>query len=493
MRTRRWTTAPELRGRAAALCVVLLGLLQPGCSDPRRIDPDPPATREDDVEPPEPPLSRLDVPITIPVATLVGLLEEAVPTRFGTLERFHEVEGRSASIAYDLERASFRASLGGNLARVETTLRYRVRVSYDLPLLPDVGGSCGTSDDPRPRLRVAIESPISVDSEWRLDTEVRVTDVRALSDDEVDRCQVTFLGLDITNAIAEGARTELEHHLTAIDDLAAGVDIRSEFESWWATLGDPIRLDDELWLSMQPERVTKGTIRGAGDSVHVSLSLGARPRIVFGARPVAPADPLPPLDSGPVTPGLDLLVDARAEYGTAGRFLQERLGGSEYEISGRRIRLDSLRVYGIGSNRLAMELEVSGDVRGRLFLTGEPAIDVATGMVSVPDLELDVATRNVVLATVSWLADQGFRDVLRERATWPSEPAVRWLEAWLSRGLNRRLSEDLRVAGSVDSLSIVGVHAGRDALLVRISARGSARLFVEDQPPGHGGAPARRP
>lgn len=140
-----------------------------------------------------------------------------------------------------------------------------------------------------------------------------------------------------------------------------------------------------------------------------------------------------------------------------------------------------------------MELEVSGDVRGRLYLTGEPAIDITTGMISVPDLELDVATRSVVLATVSWLADRGFRDILRERATWPSEPAVRWLEAWLSRGLNRRLSEDLRVAGSVDSLSIVGVHAQRDALLVRISARGSARLFVEDRRPGREGRPPGGP
>lgn len=477
---RRRTAKGGLRAPGRAPLVALLVLPLVGCSDGGRIDPAPPVARLDDVAPPEPPLSRLDVPVTIPLATLVNLLEEAVPRRFGTLERFHELEGRSASIAYDLERTPFRASLAGNLARLETTIGYRVRVSYDVPLLPDVGGSCGTSIGPRPRLSVAIESPISLGAEWALDTEVRVTDVRPRSDDATDECRVTFLGLDISDAIADGAREELERHLAAIDALAAGIDLRSEFESWWSTLRTPIRLDEELWLTMHPEEVTRGSIRGVGDSVHVSLSLGARPRIVFGARPEIPADPLPPLDSGVVTPRLDLLVDARAEYGTAGRFLQERLGGTEYQISSRRVRLDSLRVYGIGRNRLAMELHVSGDVRGRLFLTGEPAIDVATGMISVPDLELDVATRSVILQTVSWLADRGFRDALRERATWPADPAVRWLEGWLMEGLNRRLSDDLRVAGSVDSLSIIGVHALREALLVRISARGSARLFVED-------------
>lgn len=468
------------RGPGPPVFVVLLvASSQIGCSTPERIDPDPPAARRDDVAPPAPPLSRLDVPVAIPLETLVDLLETAVPTRFGTLETFHEVENRRASIAFDLERTPFRASLAGDLARLETTIRYRVRVSYDLPLLPDAGGSCGTSEGRPPSLNVAIESPVSLDRDWSLATNVRVTDVRPASDDDADRCEVTFLGLDITDAIVEGARKELERHLTTIDALAAHIDTRSRFESWWSTLGTPIRLDDELWLAIGPEEVRRGAIQGSGDSVQVALSLGARPHIVFGAEPVETALPLPPLDSGSVEPRLDLLVDARAEYETARRFLQERLGGTELQIRGRQIRLDSLRVYGIGDNRLAMELRVSGDVRGRLFLIGSPAIDPTSGMISVPDLELDVATRNVVLATVSWLADRGLLDVLRERATWPSDPAVDWLEGWLTKGLNRRLSDDLRVTGSVNSLRIVGVHALRDALLVRVAARGSARLFVE--------------
>ena len=48
----------------------------------------------------------------------------------------------------------------------------------------------------------------------------------------------------------------------------------------------------------------------------------------------------------------------------------------------------------------------------------------------------------------------------------------------LEKGLNRDLSGDLRVEGTVGAVRILGVRAMRDALLVRVSARGGAKLFV---------------
>lgn len=464
----------------APIVVTAWTALLPACSEPERVDPSPPQVLGDEVEPAAPPLSRLDVPVGIPLRTLLELLESAVPTRFGTLETFHQVEeGGRASVAFDLEREPFRGEMLGELARLRTTIRYSVRVSYDLPLLPDPGGDCGLDDTPRPRLDVALESPIAIGPDWSLSTQVAIQEIRPASTDAEDRCEVTLLGLDITDDLVEGARAELEEHLQKIDDLAAGVGLRARVASWWSTLREPIQLEDDLWLSMHPEVVSQGEIRGVGDSVYITLSLGARPRIVFGERPDPGPHTLPTLGSEPVSPGLQLLVDGRAEYGTASTFLQERVGGTEVEVRGRRVVVDSIRVFGLGGGQVALELEVSGDARGRLFLTGQPEVDRQTGIISVPDLRLDVATRDVVLSTVAWLADQGFRDFLREQATWPSDPVVAWMREWLEEGLNRSLSDDLRVSGSVDSLTIVGVQALRDDLLVRISAHGDASLFVE--------------
>jgi hypothetical protein len=467
------------RVRAAAL-LALVGVVIVFAS--RRgvavLEPAPPEARSD-ILPSEAAPSTISVPLALPLSVLVELLEDAVPKAHGTSDSLVAVPDRGrTSVAIALERGPFSVSMVDDVARIATTLRYRLRLSYDLPALPDPRGSCGFDGDDRPGLAVTIRSPVSLASDWTLRTKAEVVDVRPATETAADRCEVSVVGLDVTDRVVEGARGFLVDYLDDIDRRATRVDTRSRFEGWWQALQEPIELGDSLWLVMGPETITRGRVVGTGDSLRVPLTLSARPRVLLGPRPSLPLVSLPPLDSGAVEPRLDLLVDGRADYGAGSRFLTDHLAGTELALRGSTLRLGSLRVYGVGGGRLALAVGVSGDVRGTLYLTGTPTIDATGSRVSVPDLDFDVSTEEAVFGIVPALVALSLRDFLRERATWPVDPAVRFLADWLGRGLNRDLSADLRVTGTVDTVGIVGVYPLREVLLVRMSASGSASLVV---------------
>jgi hypothetical protein len=444
------------------------------------LDPGRPALAPDVLPGGTAPASVLAAPLRLPLGLLVEMLEAAVPTTHGDLSRRHEIEenGRT-DIAFHLQRGPFRATLDEDVATVHTTIRYALRAFYDPPVLPEISGSCGTEDDARrPRLDVAIAAPVAVDRAWTLRTDARVARIAPASDGPRDACRVTFLNLDVTERVLEAARAFLGEHVDEIDSLAAEVDIRSHFQRWWGTLQEPIHLTDSLWLTMRPEAVQRGRVRGLGDSLDIGLALQARPVVSYGGRPPPLLRPLPPLDTGHVREGLDLRVEARVEYDAASGLLSGQLGGRLFDHDGRRFQLDSVRVFGIGAGRLAVEVHLSGDVSARLFLVGTPTIDTITGQISVPDLDFDVATRDVVLAAVSWLRADELRDLLRERASWPAAPAVEWVTQWIVTGLNRDLSDHLRVEGEVDAVRILSAYALKEVLLVQVGVGGSARLFV---------------
>jgi hypothetical protein len=429
--------------------------------------------------PPDPPLSTINVPLDIPIGVLADLIERAVPRSYGTLDSMLTIprDGR-ASVMAALERGPFRVTLDGQDARIETTIGYALRVLYRMPALPDVSGSCGSGASPRPRLRVAIGSPISIDRNWSLSTRARIDEVRPLSSEPRDRCEVTLFGVDVTDDVAAATRDFIEAHLDRVDSSAARIDTRGRFQGWWGKLREPIQLDDSLWLAIGPEAIRRGPLRGTGDTVEVELALSARPRIVYGPRPDGRLAPLPPLDTGTVVPRLDLLVDARADYSAISDFLNERLRGTDVELGDRVLRIESVGIRGIGGGRLALELRLSGDLTGRLYLTGTPTIDRETAQISIPDLEFDDSTRRELFPFLPELIARPLRDLLRSRAVWPAEPAVQWLTQWLAIGLNRYLSDDLGVTGIVDDMSIVSAYALREALLVRVSARGRASMFL---------------
>lgn len=466
--------------RAAHVAVTSMGALAlTVCGGPRSVDPEPPLLFPDSVVPPSVPLSTISVPLEIPIGVLTELLEDVVPRTLGTVDSMHAVEreGRTRA-AIALERGPFAVRLDGDVARIETTLGYALRVAYDVPAFPDVGGSCGMGDAPRPRLRVAITSPVSIDRDWILRTSAHVQQVRPASVEPRDRCEVTLFGLDVTEDVAAAAQAFLAEHLNAVDRSAAQVDTHSRFTEWWGRIREPIQLEDSLWLAIGPEAIRRGPIHGSGDTVEVDLALAARPRIVYGPRPRGRLAPLPPLDTGSVEPRLDLLVDARAAYPAISDFLGDHLAGTVVELGNRRIRIRSLGLYGIGAGRLALELDLDGDIVGRLYLTGTPVIDPQSGSISIPNLEFDDATRDALFPILPELTAVPLRDFLRTKAVWPSEPAVQWLTQWLAIGLNRYLSDDLGITGIVDDMRIVAAYARRDALYVRISARGRASVFL---------------
>jgi hypothetical protein len=476
---------PEVRARSIARALLLLVAGAIGLSILGRypgtvsIDAEPPAEMEDYFELTEAPPSTISIPLAVPLDVLVDLLDEGVPRVYGTADSLRALPRRGRTqVSVALERSPFRATLANGVAHVEATLAYGLRVSYSLPALPDVSSSCGLEGDTRPRLAIAIESPLSIDRDWSLRTRARLVDLRPASTVGRDRCEVTFLDLDVTGQVVEGARSFVGQHLRSIDARAARVDTRSRFERWWATLQRPIQLGDSLWLALGPEAIQRGPVGGTGDSVTVALALRAHPRIVLGPEPRSLSPRLPPLDSGDVEPHLDLVVDGRADHGLGSRFLSERLAGTELAVGSRTVRIESVHVYGIGGGRLTVEVRVSGGIRGRLFLTGRPSVDVETGRIAVPDLDFDVSTGRAMLDVVPYIATQPLRNFLREEASWPLDPALQWLAAWLRRGLNRDLSDELRVTGVVDSVAIVAVYPFRDALLVRMSAKGSASLVV---------------
>ncbi len=444
------------------------------------LDPAPPRQVSDSFyRPAEPPASTISIQLAVPTDILVRLLDDAVPRTFGTPDSLRALPDRGrASVGVALRRGSFRASLAGGTARIEATLRYGIHMSYDLPGLPDPTGSCGFGGGPEPRLSVAIESPMSIDRNWALVTRARLASLGPASSGPDDRCQITIFNIDVTDQVVDGARAFISDHLAGIDSRAAKIDTRSRFEQWWHTLQAPIELDDSLWLTMGPQSIRRGPVGGTGDSVSVALALRAHPRIVLGARPTRPFSPLPALDTGRVEPRLELLVDGRAEYGSGTQFLMDRLAGTRLDVGTRTLRIDSLRVYGIGGGRLTLEVHVSGDLSGRIFLTGRPVVDPTTERIAVPDLDFDVSSGQAMFGIVPRLAARPFRDFLRDQASWPVDPALQWLAKWLGQGLNRDIGDDLRVTGVVDSVRIVGVYAMKDALLVRMSARGSASLSV---------------
>ncbi|MDF1505831.1 DUF4403 family protein, partial [Roseisolibacter sp. H3M3-2] len=433
--------------------------------------------------------SELDVPVVYELAPAVAALEAAVPRTFGDMAERRSVPGRDRlQFAFAAERTPFDVRVRGATATVAATVSYRARGWYAARFAPDVSGSCGLGDA-SPRLRIVLATTVRLDETWRLRPRTRLVSLAPVTDSTRDRCRVTAARFDVTDRVLSAVRGKLEDRLAAVDAGLARADVKSKVERWWELLQRPIRIRDSLWLEIRPRDVRLGAPSAEDGALVAPLALTAQPHLVTGPRPTTPPTPLPALgaraaiagDSAPT--GLRVRLDAEMGYDDATHLLAPRMVERALARGGRRVRVRRATVAPAPGGSGAVDLDVEGDVAGRVYVVGRPVYDAPTGELRVPDLDFVVDVDHPLVRGLDWLRHDELRDLLRARARWPAAALVDSARVRLERALNRDLTQGVSLAAEVPTARVLAVYAAREGVVLRAEAQGEASLRVRRAPP----------
>ena len=100
---------------------------------------------------------------------------------------------------------------------------------------------------------------------------------------------------------------------------------------------------------------------------------------------------------------------------------------------------------------------------------GTPAFDAVNQVISFPDLDYSVETRNILLRLANWLGHDELRDYLRGRLRFEVRTATTRAREQLLAGMNRTIG-GIRIAGTIENLTPLGLTADPQ--------RGQFRAFV---------------
>jgi hypothetical protein len=426
-------------------------------------------------------LSQLGASIQYDFRPLLAEVERVVPITFGSLDEYHLIGGDARRrFAFELVRSPFTIFMVGANVHLRANVSYAVRAVYNPPIGPTLRAGCGGRE--RPEVLLELVTPISISSDWRLRSRVRLSHLGPASAARTDRCLVSILRYDVTDLVIGSARDALQGYLAQIDSEVHRVDLSSQAREWWSELNRPIRLDDDLWLLLDPRELRAGRITGRGYTLSVEAALDAYPRIVAGSQPAATPQGLPPLGSLNRTSGFVIVVDGAIDYGIASRQVTEEMFGRTISHSGRTVTVGQIVISPAPAGRLALNVGFSGDANGELRFVGTPVYSLETDQIIVPDLDYDLETDSPLINAVAWLRSDELRALFREHSVLPVAPVRERSHALLTSGLNRPIGEIARVAAVIDSVGVQGLYVTVDGLVVRGTARGTASVHVGTPP-----------
>lgn len=456
-----------------------LVLLLCGCGEAPTLEPPPAELSEEETGGPgELPPSYVSAPILFDLRPLLAELESTIPRRLGSIEKDRRLQvSGNAWVAPELSRSPFRFTFHERTVRVSSVFEYRARAWFK-PLLIEQSVSCGMGEV-RPRLRVAIETTYDLTPDWFLKTDSRVVDVRPVSREERDQCEITFLKIDVTGKVSDAAADGLRTALARLDRRLSRVSTRPLMEGIWEKLQQPISIaEGTVWLQIRPREVSLGKITASDSTLTARLDLLASPRMLSGPRPPDDTVALPNL--GRTLTESDtavVMMDGLLMYHSANQLLSDALVGKSFGSGWKRVKVEDVSMMFAGRGKVALAVRVSGRARGVVNVVGTPTYDPETDRITVPDLEFDVNSRNYLTRIAGWLLSGPFLGDIRTRISIPASVLLGEVMGMANRELNRDLSEGVRLRGDLGGARTMAVYATRRGLVAQ--ARGLGRLWLE--------------
>jgi Domain of unknown function (DUF4403) len=376
-----------VRRRFAVLSVLLV---LTGCAGSRvQTPPAPPSA-----PPAGPGQASFFFSVEIPLAEVRRMLEQALPPRLSDERRQEIADGlRDDFYRYTLDRGEIAVGLSGDWLTFEIPVRGSLTVGGRVRPVP-LGKGLPVQETVDFKGTVRGTASPAIGPDWRPDPQPAV---------QVHLEQAQLRVLDVFSV---DVRSFLEGRLNPIlnrelqrasGEMLNGLALREKAEAVWKSLHVTRRAMDgeNLWLRFEPAWLSLVPVTGKGEALRTGLGISGRISMTLGqpAAPLAPT-PLPPLRlEGERPGGFEMEVPVAAPAGELSRTVDRELRGDRYRIAGAKLLTVTQASLDIEGDRLRLTLDFQErSATGRFVVHGRPVLDPKTNVLSLDDLQYDLAS-----------------------------------------------------------------------------------------------------
>ncbi|MFM7710973.1 MAG: DUF4403 family protein [Ferruginibacter sp.] len=420
---------------------------------------------------PPQPASLISIPVQVNLKPTYQAIEKSTPSVYAGGE--NPCEG--IRYQYAFKRSPLRITGEGQVVKTQVNGEYSLSGSYcatcafDRCIIKTPVFSCGVGE-PLRKMAIAFETALTLRPDYQLSSYTTVTQLRP-----IDPCQISFLNVDISDALIKQIRQSIAPVCKSVDSTIAVYPMRTAVQEMWDKLKAPENIQSLGYFSMNPDALSVQSMQLSGDSLRFRLMIRCKPDFYL-RRPASKSIPLPKATSLPATNGFQVFTDINLEYGPLTKLLNDSLRNKSMIIKGKKIVIDSVALSHIGAGYCLFNVHFSGFKKGVLYLTGKPIYEASTQTMRLQDLDYDLQTKSWLLKSASWIMDARIRENLTRSAVFPMKATLQEMQASLEASLQRTLTPDVRMRGRVQSCAIENIYPQPNAVVIRLQTIGSVSV-----------------
>jgi hypothetical protein len=441
----------------------------------------------DRIKPEAPKETTLDTLLPLPISTLVipvhyevAELEETINTKVqGTFIReWLQMNEKGDSLYIEItKRDRILLSWKG------TTLFYSFPIKVSVKFIKTIGKVRMKNSEPIDmELVLHLATKLGFDKRWNLLPESHLKEINWVKDPKLN------LGLFKLNLrkFVDNAIQKNEVKLISKLDEALGkiIKTRKTISKLWNDIQKPIRInkkETEVWLKAYADGIQASLEDNTPGTITLNIKLKAWIQLVIEGQGIPPSnDKLPAYTKNEYnSDSLKMYVLARIPYKKVNSILERELNGKELSAEGYSTTIKKVRIYGTDEG-LALDLKVSGDVSGRIYIRGALQYDSLTTTISARDFHFDIDSENVLVNSADWLLHDNAIGLISAKLRLDVKPYADLLPELIMNGIEKGKTGD-KLNLNISNLTIAPIrhiYTQQDIQFI-FEAQGRADIALE--------------
>ena len=358
----------------------------------------------------------LKLPIEIDLTPYLDLVDKEIPSKFWGKD--DPCDGVAYSYYFKREPIQFEGNKSTMTYNIDG--EYNIRANYcakcaeafgsgPFCLTPRIYVSCGVGE-PLRKIQIGFESKIALEANYLLKSKTSLVKTNI-----INPCKLSFINYDASKIIEKEISTALIEMEDEIDEQIASVDMKSTITEVWDALQESMLVEGMGYLNLRPQEIDVEPITFKKQKGYVTVNLVLSP--VFSTDSInLTKKSLPFLTKIKSKKDFSLPILTLASYDSINSILSQNMDNLVIPYKKKKIIITSAKALGPVGSKLLFEVIFTGSKKGKLYLIGTPAYDSKTHIISFPDLEFDIRSRDAILKSAKWLFDKKLTTLLREKA-----------------------------------------------------------------------------
>lgn len=329
-------------------------------------------------------------------------------------------------------------------------------------------------------IALVYKTKIVIDNNWKVQSKTTSSGYTWL-----ETPKINIVGVNIpVKMLADFALSRTETMITAQIDktLAESFKLDNYVSALWNDIQKPMQMDTtyNLWIKIVPREILLSPFTSGSGKLKIPLAFSGIVESTIGTEPIRETPvPLPLLKKRSAQPGsFSINLGADITFDQITKVAAAQLVGQTFKEGRKSITVKGISMYS-SEERAVMAMDVTGSVKGRIFLTGKMVYDKDSLTLSVAEPEFDIKTRNVLLKSASWLLHGMILKKITPYLTYNVAEDLEGFRSDIDVMLKKySLYEGVSLEGALDTISVTDLALVPGAVRLQANLRGNVKIKV---------------